>query len=305
MSEAHSSDAPGMRTQIRFGDLLKEYVRKNLKDYILLEQFVSPTHLLYLYMSTKDDKWNFFTLFQVARFQGRMTVEMGMSKRKMFPYYSTYLEPFLAVDGVRERLGYLMFKEDRWWEFRGLPELRNAMNEIFTMLFSRGMYVLVNSSEYKLDNELERAGKLYQDWLKIEEKNQKKALGKRFGLPQEAEIWQQFKTGLESGLFDRSMGGVIKNAYLNDEARQSCHLYMTCRLLQQDNLENLMKAKTLYYPYEQDQAVVIHRRAPQLDFFVKNEGLEARKEYFSFIKALEITEALYRESGEKIDGEKP
>ena len=300
MNEHSSVDSGGVRAQIRFSEFLNEYVLKTIKGFALQEQYVSPTHLLYLYSSAKDEKWNFFALFQVARFRGRLTVELGISKRKSYPYFPAFMEPFMGVDGVRERLGYLMFKEDRWWEFRTQMDLKVVMNEIFNVLFNRGMYVLTNASEYKLDNEMERADKLGQDWRKIEEQHRDKPLGKKFDLKNEARAWETIKTCLEGNRLDRWIGGALKQEYLENEQKRSCLLYTASRILEQDNLDHLLSARPQYFPYEQDHAVVIHRRAPELDFFVKNEDLESRREYYSLLKALEITEALfYREENQK------
>ncbi|MCD6309765.1 MAG: hypothetical protein J7M18_03560 [Candidatus Eremiobacteraeota bacterium] len=283
----------GTRTPIRFGTALEKAVRHNMQDYRLFHQFTSPNYLLYAYTRPVGEKWLCFVLFQGARFQGRLTTEIGISRRPVYPYFPAVLLPFMAVDGTRDRIGNLMFQgEDKWWEYNSQDALNGILESITGEMLSRALYILMDSYAQKLESEISSWNRFYNEWLEEEEKAGVKPLGKRYSNLQDEEAIAEFvKTSLERRIYDRWMGFKIKQKLLDDPRRLNCMVYMTARLMQMDALERIISVEPRIPNYTDDEIVVLTGRAPDFNFFLDNQDPESRRNFYCFVKAVEIVEA--------------
>ena len=283
----------GTRTPIRFGSALEKAVRKNMKDYQLFQQFTSPNYLLYVYTRPIGERFICFVLFQGARFQGKLTSEIGISRRLKYPYFPAVLQPFMAVDGTRDRIGNLMFQgDDKWWEYSNQQALEAILNDLTGEMLGRAIYILMDSYASKLDSEINSWERFYTDWMEEDEKAGVSPLGSRYpNLQDEAAVTEFVKASMERGTYDRWMGLKNKQKILDDPRRLHCFIYMVGRLMQLDKLDRIISAEPKATNYSDDEIVVLTGRAPDYTFFRDNKDIEARRNFYCFVKSVEIVEA--------------
>jgi len=148
---------PGVatRTPINFGNILSARVKKQIYGFKRILAKSTENYLIYIFRKWLGKGWWGYTFFQGAKRHGKFTVEVGISKRKTYPYYWASAKPDYSVDSLRERLGMLHFMEDKWWNYSSVAELENVLANVLSNYVGSGINSLMEQKRETLDKEFE------------------------------------------------------------------------------------------------------------------------------------------------------
>lgn len=151
------SRLPGVatRTPINFGKILSAKVEKQIYGFKRILAQSTDNYLIYIFRKWLGKGWWGYTLFQGAKRHGKFTVEVGISKRKSYPYYWASAKPDYSVDSVRERLGILHFMEDKWWNYTSVAELKDILNDVLANFVGTGIHMLMEQKRESLEEKFE------------------------------------------------------------------------------------------------------------------------------------------------------
>lgn len=152
-----SASAPGVasRTPISFGSILRRVVHKITPDFKEEFNTIADDYLLNIYKRPLGRDWSSFLMFQGARRRGQFTVEIGIGRRKEFPYFLNHYKPDHSVDSIRERLAVLVFVEDKWWTYNSERDLESQLETVMMSHVGSGLQTLVEQRWKSMEVELE------------------------------------------------------------------------------------------------------------------------------------------------------
>ncbi|MCD4783575.1 MAG: hypothetical protein K8T10_07065 [Candidatus Eremiobacteraeota bacterium] len=148
---------PGVatRTPIDFGNILSKKVKKQISGFKRILAHSAENYLIHIFRKWLGKGWWGYALFQGAKRHGKFTVEVGISRRKTYPYCWASAKPDYSVDSVRERLGMIHFMEDKWWNYTSVNELKDILDDILTNFVGSGIHILMEQKRESLIEKFE------------------------------------------------------------------------------------------------------------------------------------------------------
>lgn len=217
------------RTPIRFAPAIEHIFRVELQGYTPTFTEVTSEYLLFGYCREARENQFLHVMVQGARFAGKMVTEVGISRRKDFPYYKWTDEPKLAVGGFRERVTWLMSGQDFSVKYASQDELMKALRDLVVGQSAPALRALGEAAGSFLYREQQTWQPLYEDWVAAEAKARAGPGGDRRypDLVNEEEAVDLVQEMLMSRTFDRLLGP-MKFKY-RDPRFFHCHMYLFAR----------------------------------------------------------------------------
>lgn len=279
-----------MRTLIQFGSVVKNHVSKYLPRFTHYKDIPTPEYLLYLFHRVQEGGWNAFLLVQGSRYIGRFNIETAICRRKDYPFFYASARPFLAVDGVRERLNRLIYGADGWWEYRSPEEFNKKITEAF-WLAERGLAYLVDNNQKVLEREIQFWIPSFREWSRDNQENIDKPLGERFSkLKLEKETYNYVTFILDKAPVSPLETLTFKKEF-NGDHWQSLLTFIISKILEMKDLEALLNQDVRGTVVKEDEMGVILKRVPDSVKIVDEEENKINTLGYAFAKAEAVTEA--------------
>lgn len=282
----------GTRTPIRFGSAAEKVARHVLPSWERLVALDSDRYLLYMFRRPVIKEWIGTILIQGARRAGKLTAELAISRRPVYPVHYGRVRPFLGVDGVRERVAVLHNQEDLWWDYRTQETLEDRLKEIMQEVNSRGFYHMDDMYGPMLRREIDRARTLLGQWLEQEPRYADRPLGSRYpDLMMERQAYEYIDTHTMYDSYNRILGP-LRQRYA-DPRWTSCQTYLMATLMEMSNLEELEEFFVKLPTVVDDEIHVIGDRVPVYMYLKPPESFEDRVRMYAYFKSLNICEAFF------------
>lgn len=220
------------QTPIRFAPAIEQIFRYELQGYTQTFSEVTSEYLLFGYCREARENQFLHVLVQGARFAGKIVTEVGISRRKEFPYYKWSDEPKLAVGGVRERTTWLMSGQDFSVRYASHDDLMKALRDLVVGQSAPALRTLGEMAGPHLYREQQTWQPLYEDWVTAEAKARASGgAAQRYpDLVNEEEATDLVQELLMSRKFDQLLGP-LKFKY-RDSRFFNCHMYLFARGLE-------------------------------------------------------------------------
>ncbi|MCL5772838.1 MAG: hypothetical protein M1536_00460 [Firmicutes bacterium] len=279
-----------MRTLIQFGSAIKNHVSKYLPAFKHYKDIPTPEYLIFLFHRVQEDGWNAFLLVQGSRYVGRFNIETAICRRNDYPYFYASARPFIAVDGVRERLNKLIYGADGWWEYRSPEEFSKKITEAF-WLAERGLAYLVENNQKVLEREIQFWIPSFREWKLDNQENIDKPLGERFQkLKLEKETYDYITFMLDKTPISPFETLAFKKEFNSDHWLSFLTFIMT-KILEMKDLEALLNQDVKGTVVKNDEMGVILKRIPDSVKVVDEEENKINTLGYAFTKAEAVAEA--------------
>lgn len=219
------------RTSIRIGSILDSSMMDRLPGYErVLEEYTSQ-YLLFGYRKPILGHYFATVLFQAAKNFGGLTCEVGLSRRKDFPYYRYYDKPSIGVAGFRARTTHVLkgLEATTTRLYAGPDVLLGHIMDLVSEAITAGNK-LIELSVPRVAEQFQIWQPLYIQWTEAEASARPQTNGDRYpDLVGETIAREILHDCLRSGHFDSFLGP--KKFRYRDANFLNCHVYLLAKAL--------------------------------------------------------------------------